>query len=336
MSKLRVAIIGSGVSGLMAARQLRHAGASVSVFDKSRGVGGRLSTRYTDDYEFDHGAQYFTVSDDRFRLVVEAAQKAGAVDLWPGRALYLKAGLITTDTGRERWVGTPRMNSFAKYLVESADLEDSIMLGQRVKKITKETDGSWTLSFEEKTDDVLQDKKGFDAIICTAPSEQAKLLLPDDFSGYEALESTQMDACFALMIGLKNSIDLGWDTLRVNDLPVSWLAVNSAKPGRQSDPASLMVHASPEWSNQNVDRDRSEIEKIMMDVSSDLTRLDLSDLGYVTLHRWLYASVSKSPQKACLADKEKGLVAAGDWCLGGRVEGAALSGLSAAEAVLKF
>jgi len=336
MTDLRIAIIGAGVSGLMAARRLKEAGAQVSLFDKSRGVGGRLSTRYAEDYEFDHGAQYFTVSDERFRTVVEDAQKAGAIDLWPGRALYLKTGLLTTDTGRERWVGVPRMNSFAKYLAESAELSPSISLGQRVTQITREEDGLWTLSFEDGKNGPVQDRSGFNAIISTAPSHQASLLLPHDFAERAELDSAKMDACFALMIGLKQPIDLGWDTLRVNDLPVSWLAVNSAKPGRSSEPATLMIHASPEWSNENVDMERAEVQNVMMAVTAALTRLDLTDLGYVTLHRWLYASVSKSPQTPCLVDADKRLVAAGDWCLGGRVEGAALSGLAAAEAVLAF
>ena len=43
-----VAVIGAGISGLFAARTLRDHGVSVTVFDKSRGVGGRMSTRRTD------------------------------------------------------------------------------------------------------------------------------------------------------------------------------------------------------------------------------------------------------------------------------------------------
>ena len=40
-----IAIIGAGISGLIAARNLiqKH---NVTIFDKSRGVGGRMSTRY--------------------------------------------------------------------------------------------------------------------------------------------------------------------------------------------------------------------------------------------------------------------------------------------------
>jgi len=47
---MRVAIIGAGLTGLTAASLLRDAGVEITVFDKSRGLGGRLSTRRTRDF----------------------------------------------------------------------------------------------------------------------------------------------------------------------------------------------------------------------------------------------------------------------------------------------
>ena len=327
---MRVAIIGAGIAGLCAARELKNSGVSVSLFDKSRGVGGRLSTRYAGEYEFDHGAQYFTVKNERFKALIDEAHIAEAVERWAGRAIYLKKGLLTSDTGGARWVGTPRMNSFAKFLAKGLD----VSVGERVSSMERKSDGLWTLYFEDSVSGPIQDRSGFDAVICTAPPAQAETLLPQGFSERDALASAQMDACFALMIGLPQVIDVGWDSLRVNDLPVSWLAVNSAKPGRKAMPGTLMVHASPEWSNANVETDRDEIINTMISITALLTKLDLSDPSYITLHRWLYASVSKTPEKPCLFDSENNLVAAGDWCLGGRVEGAALSGLAAAECLM--
>ena len=55
----KLAIIGSGLSGLTLANHLKDE-FDVTVFEKSRGVGGRLATRRVDTYAFDHGAQYFT------------------------------------------------------------------------------------------------------------------------------------------------------------------------------------------------------------------------------------------------------------------------------------
>jgi predicted NAD/FAD-dependent oxidoreductase len=325
---MRVGIIGAGVAGLCAAYNLKQNGHDVSLFDKSRGVGGRLSTRYAGAFEYDHGAQYFTVIDPQFASIVQDAVAQGAVARWSGRALYLKTGLLTTDTGAERWVGAPRMNSFAKFLASDLD----VVLHCRVQSLKRENDGSWTLIFEDGENGPIQDRGGFEAIICTAPSEQAKLILPETFSGHAEINQTKMDACFALMIGLETPFDIGWDTLRVNNLPVSWLSVNSSKPKR-GEAATLVVHASPEWSNQNVDTDRDTITNLMLDVTAALTRLDVSNASHISLHRWLYASVSKSPNKPCLVDTSQNLIAAGDWCLGGRVEGAALSGLAAAEAI---
>ena len=64
---IRAAVIGAGLAGLRVAHRLAEAGAQVRVFEKARGAGGRMSTRRTDFGAFDHGAQYFTARDPRFR-----------------------------------------------------------------------------------------------------------------------------------------------------------------------------------------------------------------------------------------------------------------------------
>jgi len=87
---MKIAILGCGVAGLSAARELRRHGIDVTLFDKSRGVGGRMSTRYSGDWEFDHGAQYFTVQDPDFQAEIDLATDAGVVVPWDAKALYLK------------------------------------------------------------------------------------------------------------------------------------------------------------------------------------------------------------------------------------------------------
>ncbi|MCX6834114.1 MAG: FAD-dependent oxidoreductase, partial [candidate division Zixibacteria bacterium] len=54
----RVAVIGAGISGLISARTFHELGFDVTVFEKSRGPGGRTATRRADPgLSFDHGAQ---------------------------------------------------------------------------------------------------------------------------------------------------------------------------------------------------------------------------------------------------------------------------------------
>jgi predicted NAD/FAD-dependent oxidoreductase len=53
-----IAIVGAGMAAITCARTLVQAGHRVTVFEKSRGVGGRMSARNSPYGTFDHGAQY--------------------------------------------------------------------------------------------------------------------------------------------------------------------------------------------------------------------------------------------------------------------------------------
>jgi len=328
MMRAKIAIIGAGLSGLTAAQSLEDI-ADVRLFDKSRGVGGRMSTRYAGDYEFDHGAQYFTARDARFQHAVEAAIEQGVVAPWQGRAFYLKDEGRLVDTGGDRFVGTPRMNSWPKALAKGLD----IALGARVSQLSKAND-HWALHFEDGGQ-----QSGFDYVICAVPSVQAIDLLPDDFIDMPALKAAKMEACFALMVGFEEVHDFGWDSLRTSQGPAAWLAVNSDKPGRNKHMTTLMVHSAPDWSSTHAQADRDWVQAEMEAAASQLCGIDIFSAPHRTVHRWLYASVSASPTispgQAILCDREIGLMACGDWCNGGRVEGAYLSGLAAADAISK-
>ena len=58
----KILVVGAGVCGTTAARELRAHGCLVSIVDKGRGAGGRLSTRRTDEGPFNHGAPSFLMS----------------------------------------------------------------------------------------------------------------------------------------------------------------------------------------------------------------------------------------------------------------------------------
>jgi predicted NAD/FAD-dependent oxidoreductase len=58
MQTSSAAVIGAGISGLICARTLAQHGWLVTVFEKGRGVGGRMAVRRTEaGLAFDHGAQ---------------------------------------------------------------------------------------------------------------------------------------------------------------------------------------------------------------------------------------------------------------------------------------
>ena len=318
---MKIAILGSGVAGLSAARELQRHGIDAVLFDKSRGVGGRMSTRYAGEWEFDHGAQFFTAQDPEFQADVDAAIAAGVVKPWPSKGLYLNAEQVSPDKGRQRYVGYPRMNSLPKYWAENLDVK----LGTRVTGVSKK-DG-WELGFEDGTT-----SDGFDGVISTLPPAQAAPLLPRDYPESTALKSADMHVCFCLMIGLSAAYNPGWDTFRVKDLPIDWIAINNTKPGRSQSVGAIVVHSEASWSDANVDADPNWVKAIMLDTAAALLGQSLKDAPHIALHRWLYASNKTSPNRLVL--EHDGYVVAGDWCWGGRVQGAWLSGRAAAQAFL--
>jgi len=300
-----IAIIGAGLSGLACARQLNNSAVNVHVFDKSRGVAGRMSTRYTDEFEFDHGAQYFTAHHPDFRKEVLSAIESGHAAPWIGRAFYKKAAGVEPDIGADRFTAVPRMNSWAKALAAGLNIK----LGTRISAINK-TGLIWTLSSEDG-----REFSGYDGVVLAIPAPQADALLPHDFAKTQAVKTTQMDACFALMLGFDDLPDFGWDSLRIEANPCAWIAVNSHKPGRAKSPA-LIVHSAADWSNTHANHDRDEITASLLNAASQAVNYDLSTAKYKALHRWLYASVSTGPNEACLYDEALNLAVCGDWCLG--------------------
>ena len=110
-----VLIIGTGVSGLIAAREIQRAGRSVLLLDKGRGLGGRLASRRIGAATFDHGAQFITTRDARFEEILTQGAQAGVMEEWC-------RGFCAAADGHTRWRGQPAMTAFAKYLAQGLEI----------------------------------------------------------------------------------------------------------------------------------------------------------------------------------------------------------------------
>lgn len=101
-TKKRVAIIGAGIAGLSCAQDLEAHGFAVTIFDKSKGVGGRMSHRYFGDWEADHGAQYFTARDPLFQSEVAQWVQAEAAKPWSGRIVTFNQAISSINHRMQR------------------------------------------------------------------------------------------------------------------------------------------------------------------------------------------------------------------------------------------
>lgn len=317
-----VAVIGAGISGLICARTLADHGIAVTVFEKSRGAGGRMSTRRTeDDLRFDHGAQYFTARDPRFKRLVNSWQQEGIVSQWQGRIVSIKEGEVVEEkAGTQRYIAMPGMNAICRHL--TGDM--TVHYESKVSSL-KRCDEQWKL-----VDDHQSDLGSFDAVIVSAPAPQTAELLSSVSALAEQAQRIRMSGCWAIMVAMEEGLDLPFSGAFVQDSPLSWIARNSNKPGRSSQPETWILHASPEWSEANLEREATAVAEELSDefwrASGSRPRPILKRIA----HRWRFALPTEPLEERCLFDSEVGVGACGDWCGGPRVEGAFLSGAAVA------
>lgn len=320
------AIIGAGISGLACAQTLRTAGIEVIIFEKSRGLGGRLATRRMDSgAAFDHGAQYFTARDPRFISLVKEWCAAGSASLWTGRIVSIDDGVVTDfEEARERYVGVPAMNAIAKALAAELVVRTNIT----VQSVRRDKD-QWQLE-----DSAGQLHRPFDLLISSAPPIQSRTLLGNHCAALDqALGRVVMDPCWTVMLQAKEPLVTSFDGAFVRNSPLSWIAKNSSKPSR-STPECWVLQASGAWSREHLEESADAIAATLTAEFWQVLRQVPQPLESVAAHRWRYAAPQEPLPERYLLDPELRLGACGDWCGGPRVEGAYLSGIALAEAVL--
>jgi predicted NAD/FAD-dependent oxidoreductase len=134
------------------------------------------------------------------------------------------------------------------------------------------------------------------------------------------------------MYVFEEPLALGFDGAFLADGPVSWMARNSSKPGRPLA-ESWVVHAGPEWTRKHQSSDREAMARTLLKVVEERFG-PLPGVAFQRAHRWGFAFAAEPVPGGALYDPELGLGACGDWCQGGRVEGALLSGIAVAGRIL--
>jgi renalase len=318
------AVIGAGIAGLSCASVLRRAGFDVTVFEKSRGPGGRMSTRRGDDWACDHGAQYFTARDPVFHAEVERWQRQGAVALWQPRLKVFEGGQIRDTAGAvARYVGTPGMTGPARLLAQGLDLQTQVT----VTGLKRRADG-WQIDTAERG---MVDTC-FDAVVLAVPAPQAAPLLASVSPVLAAGASGElMRACWALMLRFDAPLALPFDAAFVNEGALSWVARNNSKPGR-SGGETWSLHASADWSEAHLELEPEAAAAVLIDAFISLGGRAPQAWS---AHRWRYAITSATVEGGFAWHAADGLGVCGDWLNGGRVEGAWLSGRRLAESMLR-
>ncbi len=323
MDHVDLVIIGAGISGLVAASELRDRG-SVVVVDKGRGVGGRMATRRIGGATFDHGAQFLTTHSERFEAMVADWSDAGLVQEWYRGRVGPQGLAEPSSEGHPRFRGRVSMNAIAKHLAEGTDVRRS----SRVTTIAQRGD-AWELTLE--TGEQLRSS----GLVLTAPVPQSLALLDAgsvalDDEDRGALDAIEYAPCVAVLATLDGPSGLPLPgAVDPDSGPIDWMADNSVKG--ISERSAVTIHATADFSRNHWESSDDEIVELLVDAAA---LASAPAPGAIDVQRWRYSDPVAAHDAACLvATGLPLLVFAGDAFGHGKVEGAALSGLAAAAAV---
>ncbi len=321
MTDRRIAIVGAGLAGATAARELARAGHAVVLFDKARGIGGRMATRRHETGAFDHGAQYFTARTAAFQTQVESWCERDLAAPWEARIVELEAGKTRPEESpRPRYVGVPKMGILARDL--TTDLE--VHCARRIDSTRRGKAGFLLETTEGERFD------GFDALVLATPAPQTLDLLPEGSEALaERIRAVEIDPCQAVLATFSSPVAADFDAAFVRDSALAWVARGASRPGRPQA-ENWVLHGSAEWSRDHVDVAPERVGGLLLEAFSGALDRPLPDPLHLSSHRWLYARTRKPLGEDSLWDAASGLGVCGDWLRGARVEDAFSSGLALA------
>ena len=338
---MRVAVIGAGIAGMSCARRLADAGHAVRLFDKSRGVGGRLATRRVEwvdaggkvrQASFDHGAPGFTARGPEFTRFVEQARQRGWLARW---SVVRAPGSHEALDEPALWVPKPDMPALCRQLGAGLPLQ----LSCQVDALQRDQHG-WHVSSEGRPVG-----EGFNCVVLALPPLQTAPLLQAHRADWaQQAQRIPMLPCWTLM-GVAEQADQAdqagpadWTLALPTRGPLSWILRNEAKPGRDAAPglSHWVAHATADWSQTHLEASADDVQTLLQTALADWLGQPVA-WRHALVHRWRYASVPRANAVVpgrCWWDASMGLGVCGDALGGAGVEGAWTSAHALANSML--
>jgi len=320
-------VLGAGLAGLAAAGRLRRAGQDVLVLEKSRGLGGRAATRRWDGLPVDHGAQFFTARSPEFLAQVDQWREAGVCHPWTDGFHQHRRGRLEPPPhdGHPRFACRQGMSALGRALAEAGSL--SIERQTKVVSLQAGEDG-WVVGAEDGR--TFRSRR----LIVTAPPPQGAQLLQEAAPrAARLLRSFRLQPCIAVAAKYPRRA-LPWQGIQSDSTEISWIGHDTSKrPDGHPGQTVVVVHASADFSRIHYAEAGEKITADLLAHAAAIAGEDLHAPDGTFVQRWRYATTEAgtAPGPAARIHAPAPLVLAGESFGGGKIEGAWLSGVSAAE-----
>ena len=342
---MKLSIIGAGVSGLAAARQLQLIAPHIALecLEKSRGLGGRCATRRKESVSFDHGAQFFRVADDQ--------QRAFFTEQLPAHDLVdIAAPVWVHDTHGTCQPGDSTQNAMAKFTYAPG----MNAIGKLLKPETL------TMRFETRLHHVafsenrytLYDEKNqilghTDALLLTPPGPQTVDIimasqLPDDLKAciHAAYAPVVYRPCISLTLTVAGRIESPFYATVNGDRnhPISWLAFEHLKHATRvpANQTTITVQLAPQASRDHWDDPLPQLLAAMLPHIAQIIKHPLDTPLWADRQGWRYALPDGQADLSALQSFEQShhVYFSGDALVGiGRVHLAILNGVQVADRI---
>lgn len=309
-----IIIIGAGMAGLMCARCLINAGFKVLIFDKGRGIGGRIASREIEHGFFNHGAS--SIPDFQTRLDLPKFTRN-----FLDQAIKEKI-LIKTKDG---FTSFGSMKNFTKYMA----IDIKIQTNKELISLTH-NEGNFELFFKDETSNVKHDH----ILILALPQPQSYTILNYEFPKIAArLKTAKMRPSLTGLYAFKNSLEPKQSIFENDNI----FALNeNARAGQDLQLDCWTVHSKTVYGKMWCKLSKEEIKSKLLQEFKSLKFNNFTDPIYASGHRWLYGFGEKPLGSNFIYHKNLRIGICGDWCKGNTILDAAISGTTLAEEIIKI
>lgn len=281
---MKIAIIGAGFSGCNLYDNLKLQFEDITIFEKSRGVGGRFSTKYIDDKFIDHGTP--------FLIPITEDLKAFCSDLAKNKVIKNKYDEFLPVNG---------MNQICKFLINEKDLKTNT-------KITKAKfeNNKWILEDENAIE-----YKDFDKLFLTIPATQIlELDINLEKEIKEQLSKIEYDSVFTLILYSNENIKLNENTIYDNCNVEN--IINNSKKYLYKDFSSYVIHSNKNFANLHNSKSKEEICEIFLKSFEENLQNQIKNYTLIP-HLWKFAFVKNSLDIPYFLNEDRNLGICGDY-----------------------
>lgn len=338
---MKVAIVGGGITGCLLAEFLKNNTSEVTIFEKSRGCGGRASTKRTDWGQCDLGATIVPAKSAGFEQFMQDLCEQQLATQWPSKiyAIEQKADIQSPmqvfRSERRYYIFNHKMNAVCQHWVQATKLYTNSL----VTEIRHVAGQGWQVKIEDVWFNEL-----FDKLVITAPWPQSRQLIENSVLPFTLPKYLQdWTSCWSVGIKVAPKIAEEVDLLYLKGLPVQTLIRDSAKPDRPKVDSTELGKPSEIWVAQLTNELSDGLTKVAKEQAialanktfCDLFELPKHNISHNFAHYWRFARPSAGQTPLGLIEQSNlGFYAGGDWSFGASIESAFEAAINLKNSVL--